>query len=182
MYLTSVPGEEAPDHETHTAAAYLKRLWTYLAALAIAGCEPTDAVPTAAETSYSYHHRAALLTEQLPEPRRLSVLVQLDRAERSEWAQSYTLSPEKDLHWSASIMVPTPPPAPVRADRPPSTPAPGSSTGASQWAKQLRNGVKICQQWQLGTCPQQSEKSCPNGSHQCGALLKSGQVCGSFAH
>ena len=36
MYLTSVPDEEAPDHETHTAAAYLKRLWTYMAALAIA--------------------------------------------------------------------------------------------------------------------------------------------------
>ena len=128
MYLTSVPDEEAPDHETHTAAAYLKRLWTYLAALAIAGCEPTDAVPTAAESaltesceyvrfpldlSYSYHHRAALLAEQLPEPRRLSVLVQLDRAERSEWAQRYPLSQsplgmvvrkvfqEKDLHWGA---------------------------------------------------------------------------------
>jgi len=50
--------------------------------------------------------------------------------------------------------------------------------GARKVAKQLRDGTKLCQDYQHNKCRKQKERQCEKGKHCCGGVCKSGRVCG----
>eukprot|EP00435_Cladocopium_sp_Y103_P044475 s166_g12.t1 len=71
--------------------------------------------------------------------------------------------------------------APSSSVRPSSPAAPPRGDPASSVAGMLRDGTKLCPDFQKGKCSA-SPKSCPKGAHRCGFVLSSGRPCGSFGH
>ena len=61
---------------------------------------------------------------------------------------------------------------------------PGASNApnAGGFARELRDGTRLCQAWQTGKCTDQAKDSCRNGKHRCALVFRSGRVCGSPEH
>ena len=184
---------------------YLDKLETYLFALAIAGVNPIQPVPTTPESLVTgsgeyvkvpldilltYLARCQDSVRRVPETKRLALLLHLDVEERGVWSARLTggatlgalietIMRERDALWIAGTMV-----APaVDSSRPAATPAvaggeplPGPRAGI---VGSLRDGTLLCPDYQMGRC---RERNCTKGQHRCGFLQKSGRVCGSWQH
>ena len=93
---------ERKQPKTITAEVYLDALWTYILGLARAGVEELQDKPSAAETDGSqtydyvqipldvtmnYHARAKRFAASLPKDRALTILKEIDEAERMMWPE-----------------------------------------------------------------------------------------------
>ena len=63
-----------------------------------------------------------------------------------------------------------------KGERQESTPPPPTPKGKVVMDFTLRDGTKLCSQYQHGKC--KSKESCDQGKHLCAARLRSGRVCG----
>ena len=92
----------------------------------------------------------------------------------------------RDAHWlphvvadNHSVAAPAATPRPAVAAP---KPAPESKflTGpvinGKPTAKQMRDGLRLCEGFNKGAC---SNKNCGNGAHRCSVILRAEQVCGS---
>ena len=121
--------------------------------------------------------------------------------ERSEWVSRFRESTmslgqvisevytSRDAHWSApgpstpekKSAAPTAASTTSPTKVPPST-SPlklGKPINGKQVATALRDGTKLCPQYQRGGC---KAKPCPQGAHRCAAVLRKDRVCGAFNH
>jgi hypothetical protein len=57
--------------------------------------------------------------------------------------------------------------------------APGAPIKGKKIASTLRDGTKLCKNWQQGKC---KTTNCPNGTHKCGVVLRGNRVCGQSSH
>ena len=117
---------------------------------------------------------------------------------------------ERDAHWEVSPALRTVPASPVvlpltpgkggKGGRP-NKRGKGGEVDPPQWegaqqatwdsnqskltpgalAKTLRDGTKLCPDFQAGKCKVKQFK-CPKGVHKCGRVLKNGRVCGMPYH
>ena len=108
---------------------------------------------------------------------------------RSLGAVVKELMASRDAHWLPHVVadnhsVAAPAAAPHAAVAAPK-PAPESKflTGpvinGKPTAKQMRDGLRLCEGFNKGTC---SNKNCGNGARRCSVLLRAERVCGSPAH
>ena len=92
----------------------------------------------------------------------------------------------RDAHWSApgpatpdkKTAAPTAASPVSPAKVPPST-SPlklGKSINGKQVATAIKDGTKLCRQFQRGGC---KAKPCPQGAHRCAAVLRKDRVCGA---
>ena len=199
-----VDTEEAARRQK-TCSDYLDALYIYCLALAMAGCSPIEPAPTAAEVlgvdacdyvevpldvvmRYWFRRKRTIMT--VVEPQRYIQLLTLDEAERAEWVSRYCQGTdslgkvidqvyrERDAHWSVvRPFVHEVSRAPVSTSS-----ASTSRQGKGRFEHALRDGTKLCSDYQTGQRSNQSSKGCSKGDHRCGVLMKSGRVCGSRAH
>ena len=131
----AVPGADLWTHDNHEARSpprdwlqYLSKLFTYLLALAIAGCQPVHGCPESKEENVlgadstafveipldvvqKYYNRARFKALEVPEHQRLDWLRQKDQAERALWVKHFQQSNHtlgqvirmvydlRDAHW-----------------------------------------------------------------------------------
>ena len=131
----AVPGADLWTHDNHEARSpprdwlqYLSKLYTYLLALAIAGCQPVHGCPESKEENVlgadstafveipldvvqKYYNRARFKAMEVPEHQRLEWLRQKDQAERALWVKHFQQSSNtlgqvirpvhnlRDAHW-----------------------------------------------------------------------------------
>ena len=204
--------EAGVDPVQHSWFTYLSQMRLYFLSLAMAGSSKLEPQPAASErattssTDYvqvplhllmRYLCRAESLALKIPERQRLSHLEALDRAERAECAHRLANSSqslgriisavfvERDSHWT----VPLPPPPPVgsatnaSARPPPAAPPRRGNDGAGpSFAEALRDGKRLCADYQRGKCSREREKQCSAGEHRCAVQFSTGRVCGSPKH
>ena len=130
-----------------------------------------------------YLYRVERLVRELPDRLRLLHIANLDRAERAEWAQRFSAGNDTLRHViqlvykerDSSVILP--PPKKQREE-----PGPSNVPNAGGFARELRDGTRLCQAWQTGKCTDQAKDSCRNGKHRCALVFRSGRVCGSPEH
>ena len=212
IWVGGDPDEAGVDPVHHSWFTYLSQMRLYFLSLAMAGSTKLDPQPTDPESATTsstdyvqvpldllmrYLCRAESLALRIPEKQRLSHLENLDRAERAEWAHRLANSSqslgriiaavfvERDSHWA--VPLPPPPPAAPAASaaaRPaPAAPPRRSNDGAGPtFADALRDGKRLCADYQRGRCSRQREKQCSAGEHRCAVQFSTGRVCGSPKH
>ena len=142
----AVPGADLWTHDNHDTRSpprdwlqYLSKLFTYLVALAIAGCQPVHGCPEGKEENVlgadstvfieipldvvqKYFNRARFKAMEVPEHQRLDWLRQKDQAERALWAKHFQQSNHtlgqvirmvynlRDAHWEYQAPIKVQPP------------------------------------------------------------------------
>ena len=165
------------------------------------GADSTEYVEVPLDVMLQYFYRAKRAVAGLPIGKRLAWLRARDSDERSEWVTKFRegtrslgavvkeLMASRDAHWlphvvadNHSVAAPAATPHPAVAAP---KPAPESKflTGpvinGKPTAKQMRDGLRLCEGFNEGTC---SNKNCGNGAHRCSVILRAERVCGSPAH
>ena len=49
--------------------------------------------------------------------------------------------------------------------------------GVAKTQTQMKNGTKLCPDYQQHRCRMQKERQCPKGQHKCAAMMTEGRVC-----
>ena len=162
------------------------------------GADTTKFINVPMDIVYKYFYRAKRSAMALPMGQRLSWLQARDVEERSEWVSKFRESNQtlgqvlcevftsRDAHWSSpSAASDRKAPAPTAASQnSPVKEAPaslkmGKPVNGKPVALTLTDGVKLCPQFQRGTC---KAKPCPQGAHRCAAVLRANRVCGAYSH
>lgn len=155
------------------------------------------------DVAMAYYFRAKKCVTALPPSRRLHWLQAKDVEERSEWVTRFRegTSPlgviikqvmeARDAHWVVTSAAVTngageqqatggtgqaalpPPPPQISHFRE------GPKVGGKRVAAVLKDGTKLCPDFQVGKC---SSKSCAKGAHKCGVIVRSQRACGSPGH
>ena len=207
LYISEQGDEDDAGPGEQTWVTYLQQLRVCLYALALPGAAAVDPAPSERETPersadfvqvpldvlLKYWFRCEKLALQLPERLRLQHIQNLDRVERGEWAQRFangtctlgqcvlTVFRDRDARWMAPPPEPPAPPA-NRRGSPTEQPLAPADPNAGQFAKELRDGTRLCQHWQTGKCTKQHDVNCNNGKHKCAVTFRSGRVCGAPDH
>ena len=165
------------------------------------GADSTAYVEVPLDVMLQYFYRAKRAVAGLPVGKRLAWLQARDSDERSEWVTKFRegtrslgavvkeLMASRDAHWLPRVVannhpVPAPAAAPHATVAAPK-PAPeskflsGPVINGKPAAKQMRDGLRLCEGFNKGTC---SNKNCGNGAHRCSVILRAERVCGSPAH
>ena len=165
------------------------------------GADTVKFVNVPLDVIYKYYFRAKRSVTVMPISQRLHWLQTKDVEERSEWVPRFRESTmslgqvigevytSRDAHWSApgpatpdkKTAAPTAASPVSPAKVPPST-SPlklGKSINGKQVATAMKDGTKLCPQFQRGWC---KAKPCPQGAHRCAAVLRKDRVCGAFNH
>ena len=125
----------------------------------------------------------------------------MTQTKRSEWVTKFRkgtrslgavvkeLMASRDAHWlphvvsdNQSVAAPVVTPNPAGAAPKPASESkflPGPVINGKPTAKQMRDGLRLCEGFNKGTC---SNKNCGNGAHCCSVILRAERVCGSPAH
>ena len=108
---------------------------------------------------------------------------------RSLGAVVKELMASRDAHWlphvvsdNQSVAAPVVTPNPAGAAPKPASESkflPGPVINGRPTAKQMKDGLRLCEGFNKGTC---SNKNCGNGAHRCSVILRAERVCGSPAH
>ena len=165
------------------------------------GADSTEYVEVPLDTMLQYFYRAKRAVSGLPVNKRLAWLQARDSDERSEWVTKFRegtrslgavvkeLMASRDAHWlphvvsdNQSVAAPVVTPNPAGAAPKPASKSkflPGPVINGKPTAKQMRDGLRLCEGFNKGTC---SNKNCGNGAHRCSVILRAERVCGSPAH
>ena len=165
------------------------------------GADSTEYVEVPLDTILQYFNRAKRAVSGLPVNKRLAWLQARDSDERSEWVTKFRegsrslgavvkeLMASRDAHWlphvvsdNQSVAAPVVTPNPAGAAPKPASESkflPGPVINGKPTAKQMRDGLRLCEGFNKGTC---SNKNCGNGAHRCSVILRAERVCGSPAH
>ena len=162
------------------------------------GADTTKFINVPMDIVYKYFYRAKRSAMALPMGQRLSWLQARDVEERSEWVSKFRESNQtlgqvmcevftsRDAHWSSpSAAADRKTPAPTAASQnspvkeAPSSLKMGKPVNGKPVALTLKDGVKLCPQFQRGNC---KAKPCPQGAHRCAAVLRANRVCGAYSH
>ena len=163
------------------------------------GGQTIEVVEVPLDVVTRYYFRASRFAHQCHYSQALSYLTKRDEEEREMWVDYYR---NGDRTLGATIVrvyemreamwqPPDPPAKPTvsdsdrkrQRDRDGGTPK-GKGKGTkkqregndeSKFAKQFKNGTKLCAAYQTGAC---SDKNCQKGQHLCAMMLSTGRVCG----
>ena len=165
------------------------------------GADSTEYVEVPLDTMLQYFYRAKWAVSGMPVNKRLAWLQARDSDERSEWVTKFRegtrslgavvkeLMASRDAHWlphvvsdNQSVAAPVVTPNPAGAAPKPASESkflPGPVINGRPTAKQMKDGLRLCEGFNKGTC---SNKNCGNGAHRCSVILRAERVCGSPAH
>ena len=164
------------------------------------GSDSTKFVHAPLDIMLNYYMRAKRTACMLPHSKRLSWLSARDAEERAEWVARFRestmtlgqvvkeVSIARDAHWIPSLAVVQ---AEVAYTPAPANPLTKAPVGQNHWAlgkpiagkpvaKVLKDGTKLCQAFQHGSC--RSKAPCGQGQHRCALVIKKERVCGASGH
>ena len=157
------------------------------------GADSTEYVEVPLDTMLQYFYRAKRAVSGWLQAR--------DSDERSEWVTKFRegarslgavvkeLMASRDAHClphvmsdNQSVAAPVVTPNPAGAAPKPASESkflPGPVINGRPTAKQMKDGLRLCEGFNKGTC---SNKNCGNGAQRCSVILRAERVCGSPAH
>lgn len=165
------------------------------------GSDSCLAVEVPLDVVMAYYFRAKRTSSQLPLSKRLVWVQHRDMEERSEWVARFRESQatlgviikevmaQRDAHWVALSWGPpevTPPAAGGDSAQPPPKSSKvsqftlGKPVNGRQVARTMKDGTKLCQNFQQGTC--KNKTPCAQGQHRCALVTRKERVCGAAGH